>query len=205
MPNLKPMQIGLTGGIGSGKSVVARIFGLLNVPVYESDSETKQLYYQPDVRKQVLDLLGTNAYKLENEIDSQWIANQIYTKPELREQLNQILHPAVAHHYNKWGTRQHHPYVLKVAALLFEANIYKSLDMTLLVVSPLSLRKDRIADRDPFRSEDQVDKIISSQMSEEAKIALADGMIYNDEQHSLIEQVLTWDRKIRAQVDKRIV
>lgn len=203
MPGPKSFEVGITGGIGSGKSIVARIFGLLDVPVYESDTETKLLYYEPHVKKLVLDLLGSKAYQSENEIDAQWIAGQIYTKPELRGRLNQILHPAVGIHYGDWVKKQRHPYVLKVAALLFEANIYKSLDMTLLVVSPLSLRKERVADRDPFRSDEQIEKIISSQMDEESKIALANGLIYNDEQHSLIEQVLKWDHQIRTRVENR--
>ena len=200
MPTAKRLEIGLTGGIGSGKSVVARIFALLDVPVYESDTEAKLLYYVPEIRESVIALIGEKAYKNPSEIDSHWIAGQIYANPTLREKLNHIIHPAVNTHYKAWVELQTHPYVLKVAALLFEADIYKSLDKTLLVVAPLSVRKERIAVRDPFRSKEQIEKIFASQLSEEAKIALADGLIYNDEQHSLIKQVQTWDEKIREWV-----
>lgn len=195
MPGKKPLQIGITGGIGSGKSVVARIFGLHDVPVYESDSETKKLYFYPEVRKEVELLLGSSVYTSDAEIDRVEIARRIYSDPELRIALNNILHPAVGRHYAHWVACQTHPYVLKVAALLFEADIYKSLDFTLLVISPTDLKISRIGERDPFRTESQIMQIIESQMKDEDKILLADGLIYNDEKQSLLEQVDGWNSK----------
>lgn len=200
MPGHNPYEVGITGGIGSGKSVVARIFQLLGVPVYESDAETKLLYFVPEIKNKVISLLGEKAYSSHNAIDSQWIAAQIYAKPELRKALNEILHPEVGRHYRKWVAKQAHPYVLKVAALLFEARINETLDLTLLVVSPIDLRKKRIKKRDPFRSEEQIKGIIASQFSEEDKINLANGLIFNDEKQSLIRQVYEWDQKIRRTI-----
>lgn len=193
MPGNVPYQVGITGGIGSGKSVVARIFSMLDVPVYESDTEAKKLYFLPDVRKQVEQLLGADVYLSAFEIDRQAIAARMYASPTLREKLNAILHPAVGRHYASWLATQNHPYVLKVAALLFEANIYRSLDFNLLVVSPATLKIKRIQERDTFRSEDQIRRIMASQMEDAEKIPLANGIVHNDEVHSLIEQVARWN------------
>lgn len=196
LPN-QSFQVGLTGGIGSGKSTVAHIFSLLDVPVYESDDEAKKLYFLPDVRSQIEDLLGREAYLSSTEIDRKWIAGQLFGNAELREKVNAILHPAVACHYARWLESQTHPYILKVAALLFEADISKNLDCTLLVTSPIGLRIERIQKRDPQRTGDEIRKIISSQMSEEEKMKLADGIIQNDDQQSLIKQVVDWDEKLK--------
>lgn len=191
----RPFQVGLSGGIGSGKSTVARIFSMLGVPVYESDYEAKKLYFLPEVRTQIEDLLGSKAYLSPTQIDRKWIAGKLFGNAELREKINAILHPAVGRHYADWLESQNHPYVLKVAALLFEADIYKTLDQTILVTSPIELRIGRIRQRDPQRSEEEIRKIIQSQMSDEDKIALANGIILNDERHSLIEQVVKWNNQ----------
>ena len=191
-----PFQLGITGGIGSGKSVFARIFSLMGVPVYESDSETKKLYRHPEVRIQVIALLGERAYQENGFPDTAFIADRIYRDPALREQLNAILHPALAAHYLKWLKNQHHPYVLKVAALLFEADIARHLDMTALVISPKALRRDRLSVRDPQRPSSQVDAIMASQLSDEDKINRADFIVYNDEKHSLIRQAIALQDKV---------
>jgi dephospho-CoA kinase len=196
MPDKIPFQVGLTGGLGSGKTLVAKIFSSLGVPFYESDTEAKKLYFHKEVKASVIELLGKNAYLNKLAINSQWIAARIYENPELRRKLNAIIHPAVEKDYMQWLEKQTHPYVLKVAALVFEANIHKKMNMTLLVVSPVSLRTSRVESRDPARSADQIRQIIESQMSDVEKIKLADGLIRNDEKHSLIEQVLKWDKEI---------
>lgn len=192
----KPVQVGLSGGIGSGKSTVARIFSLLGVPIYESDDEAKKLYFNPEIKKEIIELLGPLAYISDHQIDRSFIAAQIFDQPELREKINGILHPAVRKHYAQWVGKQTHPYVLKVAALLFEANIYKNLDLTLLVISPLEVRLERIKQRDASRSDAEIQKIIRSQMADEVKIPLSSGLIYNDDKHSLIEQVMDWDLRL---------
>lgn len=196
MPHNLPLQIGITGGIGTGKSTVARIFSILGVPVYESDDEAKNCYFDPKVKQEVLALLGGDAYISDNQINKSWIAGQVFTRPALREKLNGILHPAVAAHYKHWLSNQKHPYVLKVAALLFEAQIYRTLDQTILVTSPLDLRIARIQKRDPQRTVAEINNIIFSQMSDDEKQNLAHGIIENDEKHSLIFQVKAWDQKL---------
>jgi dephospho-CoA kinase len=196
MPDKLPFQVGLTGGIGSGKSTVARLFQLLNVPVYESDESAKLLYFEPEIRKQVISLLGEAAYLSENELNSKWIADKIYANSSLRVSINKIIHPAVGRHYQKWLAQQKHPYILKVAALIFEADIYKDMDINILVVSPERLKIDRILKRDPQRSLEQIEKIIQSQMSDEVKAKMANVLIYNDENQSLIAQVEAIDKDI---------
>lgn len=198
MHHKRPLQIGITGGIGSGKSTVAKIFSVLGVPVYESDDEARKCYFDPEVKQMVLALLGPEAYISDYQINKGWIAGQVFAQPILREKLNEILHPAVAAHYQKWLEHQIHPYVLKVAALLFEAQINRSLDQTILVSSPLPLRTVRIQKRDPQRTEAEINNIISSQMSDTEKRKLANGIIQNDEKHSLIMQVMEWDEKFKG-------
>jgi dephospho-CoA kinase len=196
MADSKIFQVGLTGGLGSGKSTVARIFSVLGVPVYESDYWAKKLYFLPEVKSEIIKILGKKAYLSEKEIDSQWIAQAIYGKDELREKLNAILHPAVGSHYQTWLKTQNNPYILKVAALVFEAKIYSKMDMNLLVTSPLELRKSRVLKRDPNRNLIQVEKIIEAQWTDDKKRKLADGEIMNDEKQSLLLQVLNWNKLI---------
>jgi dephospho-CoA kinase len=185
----KPIQIGLTGGIGSGKSWVARLFTFWGIPVYESDGAAKALYREEGIKKEVLALLGNGAYQNDGNPDTRYISEKVYPDPLLRERLNGILHPAVGRAYQDWVSRQKTPFVLKVAALLFEANVARDLDSVILVSSPLLLRMERILQRDPFRSQAEIERIMASQWSEEKKIPLADFHLQNDETHSLIRQV----------------
>jgi len=191
-----PFQVGITGGIGSGKSIVARLFSMYDVPVYESDTEARKLYLMPEIREKVIHLLGSKSYNENMKPDTAFIAGQIYADPVKREKLNSILHPAVALHYQSWLKQQHHPYVLKVAALLFEADIAKHLDYLVLIISTQNLKEERVEKRDRFRSKDQIQKIMESQWNDEKKIPLADSILYNDEDHSLIEQVDNLNRQI---------
>jgi dephospho-CoA kinase len=185
-----PYQVGITGGIGSGKSVVARIFGLLGVPVYESDIEAKKLYLVPAIRDKVVRLIGPKSYNAEGKPDTAFIAAQIYNDTVHRKGLNDILHPAVGAHYKDWLQLQSHPYILKVAALLFEAGIAAQLDATILILSSKSLKESRLAERDSFRPKEQIQRIMESQWTDQKKIPLADYLFYNEEEHSLIQQVM---------------
>ena len=191
-----PFQLGITGGIGSGKSVFARVFSLLGVPVYESDTEARKLYLEENIRRQVKFLLGEKAYKADGFPDTAFIAESIYAAPSLREKLNALLHPAVADHYQRWLEQQQHPFVLKVAALLYEAGIAPQLDFTALVISPAALRKERLAIRDPQRPVSQVEAIMANQLSDEEKIKRADWLVLNDEKHSLIKQAQQLQEKV---------
>lgn len=189
--------IGLTGGIGSGKSTVARIFEVMGVPVYYSDDRAKEMYYVPEVKEKVIALLGKEAYLNEHQIDKKFIANKIFSNTTILQEINGIIHPAVKKDFAEWATKKtHHPFVLKESALLFETGIYKTLDASILVVSPELLRAKRIAKRDNL-TETEVISRFRSQMNDEQKIPLASYIIHNDEEHSLIEQVLEVKQKVK--------
>ncbi|MDP2386645.1 MAG: dephospho-CoA kinase [Bacteroidota bacterium] len=182
--------IGLTGGIGSGKSTVARIFEVMGVPVYYSDDRAKEMYYVPEIKEKVIALLGKEAYLSDHQIDKKFIANKIFSNTDLLQQINNIIHPAVKKDFAEWATtKQGHIFVLKESALLFETGIYKTLDASILVVSPEQLRAKRIAKRDNL-TEAEVITRFKSQMNDEQKIPLATYIIHNDEECSLIEQTL---------------
>lgn len=190
MHDKQPYQVGLTGGIGSGKSTVARVFQILDVPVYESDEAAKLVYFFPEVRELVIGLLGPEAYLSKTELNSKWIGNTVYSDPGLLKCLNEIIHPEVGEHYHHWLSLQTNPYVVKVAALIFEANIYKNMDFNIMVTAPLDLKIERVLKRDPLRDRQQLEKIISSQLSDEEKKKLTDSIIQNDDSKSIISQVL---------------
>jgi len=188
--------IGLTGGIGSGKSTVARIFEVMGVPVYYSDDRAKEMYYVPEVKEKVIALLGKEAYLNDHQIDKKFIADKIFSNTTLLHEINGIIHPAVKKDFTEWAkTKQEHAFVLKESALLFETGIYKTLDASILVVSPEQLRAKRIAKRDNL-TEAEVMARFKSQMNDEQKIPLATYIIHNDEEHSLIEQVLKIKKEI---------
>jgi dephospho-CoA kinase len=180
---------GITGGIGSGKSTVAKIFEVLSVPVYYSDERAKEIYHLPEINKKVVDLLGAEAYQSSGVLNKKYISQQIFQNKQLLQQLNEIIHPAVDEDFNEWINKQNASFVLKEAAILFETELYKKLNGTILVTSPLNIRIERVCKRDGV-SEDEVKKRIENQFSDEKKSALADWVIKNDNENSLIIQVL---------------
>lgn len=183
-------KIGLTGGIGSGKSTIAKIFNVMGVPVYYSDDRARQMYFKPEVKKQVKTLLGEEAYINEKEINRAYISSKIFSDTQLLAKINDIIHPAVGKDFEQWlAAHENAPFVLKESAILFETGIYKSLDATILVVSPEKMRAERIAKRDGL-SEEEVIKRFKSQLNDENKIPLADYVVFNDEVSSLIEQAV---------------
>ena len=204
MPGKLPFQVGLTGGIGSGKTTVARIFHLLKVPVYESDETAKTLYFEPEIKKKVISLLGESAYLSENELNSVWIAGRIYSNEADRNLLNEIIHPAVGRHYQNWLAGQNHPYILKLAALIFEAGIYKNMDLNILVLAPAEIKVERILKRDIHRDLNQIEKIMQSQMQDNDKLSLADLVIYNDEAQSIISQVCRINENLLSKIENKV-
>ena len=189
---------GITGGIGSGKSTVAKIFEVLSVPVYYSDARAKEIYHLPEINKKVVDLLGAEAYHSSGVLNKKYISQQIFQNKQLLQQLNEIIHPAVDEDFNEWINKQNASFVLKEAAILFETGLYKKLNGTILVTSPLNIRIERVCKRDGV-SEDEVKKRIENQFSDEKKFALADWIICNDEEKSLIEQSLKiYDELIKS-------
>ena len=185
-------KVGITGGIGAGKTLVCQLFEVMGIPYYSADDRAKWLQNNDHtLRKQLIELLGKEAYETEDKsLNRPFVAQKVFSDKALLNQLNQLVHPAVAHDFKKWCMQyESYPFILKEAALLFETKSYLSLDATILVQAKMDTRIERILARDPQRSKEEVQNIIDKQMSEDEKLLLADQVIINDEQHSLIKQV----------------
>lgn len=184
-------MIGITGGIGSGKTTVCRIFEVLGAKVYYADDRAKWLMeHDEELVSEIEKLFGSAAYQ-NGQLNRKVIAAQIYKDDTLREKLNRLVHPVVGEDALQWEREnQGHPLLVKEAALLFETGSYKQLDYTLLVTAPDEVRVARVVARDSHRSPEDVKAIISKQMSDSEKRPLADYEIINDGKHSLIQQVM---------------
>lgn len=183
------LKVGITGGIGSGKTTVCRIFETLGIPVYYADDRAKWLMiHSAEVKEKIIRLFGEEAYK-NGSLNREFIAGIVFKAPEKLQQLNQIVHPAVKKDGQEWHLSQKGvPYTLKEAALIFESGSFKDLDKVITVFAPKEVRIQRILARDQTTRE-AVEARMDNQMPEEEKIARADFVIYNDGQHSLIKQV----------------
>lgn len=187
-----PIQVGVTGGIGSGKSVVCRIFNCLGVPVYEADERAKWLTsHDPEIRRAVVALLGPGSFDGQGHYNRQYVASRVFNDPDLLQQLNQIIHPRVFADSDRWFRGQSgQPYVLREAALMNKAGDGNPLDYVVVVWAPLALRIERTKLRDPQRTESEIRSIVERQITEEARLRLADFVIENDRESALIPQVL---------------
>lgn len=186
------LKTGLTGGIGSGKTTVARIFELLGVPVYYADDRGKALMRDdPGVRAKVQSLFGAEAYDDGGELNRSYIADRVFQDAQMLEKLNAIVHPAVAQDFRDWCGRRAPgtPYVIEEAALIFEIDAHRRLDKTILVYAPEALRISRVVARDGT-TEEQVRARMERQMDDHSKVPLADFIIVNDGAHSLVRQAL---------------
>lgn len=192
--------IGLTGGIGSGKSTVADIFRTLGIPVYESDTMAKLLMNNnEDLKEKIKQLLGPQAYS-NDEINRSWIAEKVFVDKHLLQQLNAIVHPAVKHDAITWANDPSNgkaPYVIKESAILFEENLTEELEAIILVVAPAETRIQRVMERDHITRQ-QIEERMQHQWTDEKKIPLSDFVIFNDGERSLIDQVIDIDQMIRV-------
>lgn len=183
------VKIGITGGIGSGKSTVAKLLKLHGVPVYNADDETKKLNNDsPIIREELMKYFGEDLY-INNQLDKKKFADIIFNDAEKLKLANAIIHPEVLKHFANW-CKQHanHPIVALEAAILFESNFHKYLDKVVTVYSPLEVRVVRVSKRDNV-SPEMVKSRIDHQMPETKKIEMSQYVIFNDHQASLIEQV----------------
>ncbi len=198
---MKKLKVGITGGIGSGKTTVCKIFETLGIPVYYADERAKWLMANDTTLKsKIKQLLGDSAYDQEGQLDRKHIAQIVFHDPEMLKQLNAIVHPAVANDSRDWNRAQSQaPYTLREAALIFEVGIDKQLDYVIVVTAPLPLRIERVLGRDAT-SREAIEARISKQMPEEEKVKRADFVILNDGEHSLIHQVLAIHQQLCALV-----
>ena len=193
--------IGLTGGIGSGKSTVAALFRTLGIPVYESDSRAKELMHSDDqLRQKIISLFGPEAYLSDGVLNRKWIASLVFNDQSLLEKLNNIIHPAVYEDLKKWADEElqkQAPYLIQESAILFEENLSKRMKSVILVVADEETRIDRVTKRDTVSREDVLDRM-RNQWNDFEKIPLSDYVIYNDGERSLIDQVMDIDQMIRS-------
>lgn len=192
-------HLGITGGIGSGKTTVCKIFETLGIPIYYADERAKYLMsHDPELMAGIVSLFGPEAYAEPQVLNRAHIAKVAFNDKEKLNQLNALVHPAVARDGQAWqAAQQNVPYTLKEAALLYESGSYRSLDKIIVVTAPLELRIERVIHRDGAKRE-EVEARIAKQMPEEEKVKLADFVVYNDGAQALIPQVIAIHRHFRA-------
>lgn len=188
---MKPKQVGVTGGIGSGKSLVCRIFTSLGIPLYDADSRAKLLMTTDRILiDQIKKEFGNLSFNKEGELNKEHL-RQVFTSQEKVKKLNMLVHPRVGIDYESWVAQQLGcKYVLKEAALLIESGSAEKLDHLIVVLAPQSLRVQRVLKRDPQRTQAEVENIMKNQLDDEQRRKRADSIIINDETHLVIPQVL---------------
>ncbi|MEO8087337.1 MAG: dephospho-CoA kinase [Bacteroidota bacterium] len=198
------MVIGITGGIGSGKSIVCTLFQSFGVPVYEADVEAKKMYDLPVVISEVKNAFGEKYFSASGELDRKKFAEFVFNDEAALKKINSIIHPHVKKNFRDWKKLHNEsPYVLKEAAILFESGTDKGCDKIITVTAPAALRIQRVLERDK-RSKAQIEKIIQKQWSDEEKIKRSDFVIVNDETKLVLPQVLRIHEMLLKQNDKSI-
>jgi len=188
------LRIGLTGGIGSGKTTVAQIFNVLGIPVYSSDDAAKRLMNEDDdLKKKIIESFGKECYQ-NGELNRKYVANEAFSDPEKIKLLNSMVHPATIKDASAWMEKQNAPYVIKEAALIFESGSDQFLDYVIGVKSPLNLRIERTMKRNNVTAEEVASRM-KLQMDEVEKMNRCDFIIVNDEKEMLIPQVLSLHQK----------
>jgi dephospho-CoA kinase len=190
------IQVGLTGGIGSGKTIVSKVFEKLGVPVFNSDEKAKELTAtDPEIKEKIILRFGKGIYTAEG-LDRKKLASIVFGDPIALAGLNYIVHPAVRRYYELW-LEQHSgaPYIIREAAILFETGAYKECDKLITVFAPEDIRIERVMKRDGVSAED-VKKRILNQASDEYRMNLSDFVIFNDGSKLVIPQVLRVDEEL---------
>jgi dephospho-CoA kinase len=195
------LRIGITGGIGSGKSTVAGVFEVLGIPVAYADREAKRIMTEdPILRQQIVHHFGAAAYT-GHQLNRPYLAAQVFNNKEKLDLLNSLVHPATIAAGEKWMIEQqksHAPYAIREAALIFESDSVKYLDFVIGVYAPPSLRIHRVLQRDKLTREEILQRM-SNQIDEDIKMKLCDAVVYNDEQHPVIPQVLQLHERLLQQ------
>ena len=191
------LKIGITGGIGSGKSTVAKVFEVLGIPVYYADDAAKRLMNEDEELKEKIQIqFGNEVYK-NGKLDKKYLADIVFSSPEKLALLNALVHPATLKDADAWMQKQITPYTLKEAALIFESGAQQNLDYVIGVTAPAPLRIQRTMNRDRITREAVIARM-DKQMDETIKMKLCDFVIKNDEQEMLLPQVLALHEKLVA-------
>ena len=193
------IRVGLTGGIGSGKSTVARILETLGIPVYYADDAAKQIMNTDEGLKQEIRKHFGDASYVDDRLDRKYLAGIVFKNAEKLELLNSLIHPVTIRHSEDWFSRQKAPYAVREAALLLESGASARLNFIIGVYAPQALRIQRVIKRDGL-SVEEIKSRMSRQINEEMKMKLCDAVIRNDEQELVIPQVLEVDERLRRLV-----
>jgi dephospho-CoA kinase len=193
------LSVGISGGIGSGKTLVCTIFQILGVSIYNSDLKAKKIMEtNQQVKKEIIKLLGEESYLNNLTLNRKYIAKKVFNQKELLFKLNDIVHPAVRQDAEIWSENlpKDSGYYLRESAILFETGIYKQLNLNILVIAPEKLRMQRIKNRDGLSDED-ITLRIKNQWDDEQKLKLTDFVIINDGKNFLIPQILKIHRTLK--------
>jgi dephospho-CoA kinase len=191
-PKRVPYQVGVTGGIGSGKSLVCRIFAALGVPTYDADSRAKKLMTTDrNLVESIKKEFGTLSYYSDGGLNRQYLADSVFQYPDQLQKLNALVHPRVGNDYSQWlAAHCEFDYVIKEAALLFEAGSAHQLNSIISIYASEEIRLKRVLIRDAHRTETAVRQIMANQIKDEEKMKMADFVIRNDDSELVIPQVL---------------
>lgn len=189
-------RIGITGGIGSGKTTVCKIFELLGIPVFYADSIAKSIMHtDAELKEQIIRVFGKDSYSENGDLNRAYISSIVFKDEAELQKLNSLVHPAVFRAFDLWVSEQVNvPYVMKEAALLFESDSYKMCDQTILVLAPEEIRIARVTERDKI-SEDEVKLRMKKQWPDAEKQKLANYILRNDESHLLIPEIIDLHRQ----------
>lgn len=197
--NNKTLKVGVTGGIGSGKTLVCRIFGLMGIPVFDADKEAKDLMTTDlALVRAIKNEFGEEAYLKDGSLNRAFLAQRVFHDEASLGRLNALVHPVVIRAGEIWAASQHAPYSIKEAALLFESGSYRKNDYNILVTAPKTIKISRVTERDGV-TEAQVEARMENQWPDEKKAALADFIIVNDGIQPLIPQVMELHQWFRSQ------
>lgn len=189
MQKVIPLKIGLTGGIGSGKTTVAALFELLGIPVYYADHEAKRLMNEDaSLKEQITIHFGAGAYR-DGHLDRKHLASLVFANKEKLALLNSLVHPVTIQHSQTWAERHVSPYIIREAALIFESGVNEVLDYVIGVSAPEQVRIQRVMQRDNI-SVDAVKERMNNQWDEEEKLSRCDFLLFNDDRQLLIPQVI---------------
>jgi dephospho-CoA kinase len=193
------LTIGITGGIGSGKTTVCKVFSALGIPVFQADVVAARLQNEdPQIVNQMITLFGKEVYMQDGKLNRKLLAGIIFSSDHLLEKVNGIIHPAVHQAFNRWkGNFSGRPYILYEAAILFETGSFRNFDKSILVVAKEEERIARVLKREQT-SEEAIRKRMRHQMSDAEKMEMADYIIYNDDNQMIIPQILTLDTILKS-------
>ena len=188
---MKPQLIGITGGIGAGKSTVSKIFKHLGFKVYNSDGRAKEIVSEDsNIKKRIISFFGNNVYK-NGVLDRKFLSDKIFNDKSSLQNINSIIHPAVKKDFKNWVINNSNEKILfKESALLFESGAYKELDKIILIVSDKNLRISRVLNRDKIRTKKEIKSIIDKQINEVDAIKYADIVIDNNHKEMLLPSVV---------------